>query len=149
MREVIPTIRPYAVGDLDALVAIEEASVPSAWSRDVLERFLQRQDSDCYVIEQSERVVGFFLVIYEPDGLHMANLAVDPEFRRRGLALLALDWIEELAKERGAERIALEVRETNLAAQLLYRKAGYRAIKIVSDYYPDEEAYRMVKRFDE
>ncbi len=147
MREVIPSIRPYADHDLDTLVAIEQASFPNAWSREVLAEWIQRADTDCRVLEQEGRVVGFLLVVYETGGLHMVNLAVDPEFRRRGLGLSALERIDELAEERGAERVVLEVRETNLAAQLLYRKAGYRAVGIVSNYYHGEDAYRMVKRF--
>ncbi len=147
MREVVPNIRPYAAGDLDALVAIEQASFPNAWSREVLAEWIERADSDCRVLEQEGRIAGFVLVVYEPDGMHMVNLAVDPRFRRRGLALSALECVDELARERGAERVVLEARETNLAAQLLYRKAGYRAVGIVSNYYHGEDAYRMVKRF--
>jgi ribosomal-protein-alanine N-acetyltransferase len=148
MKTLTPTLRPHTADDLEALAAIEEASFPNAWSRDALAGFLQREDSDCRVIELAGRVVGFFVVLIEPDRLHMVNIAVDPEFRRRGLALHALDRIDELALERGAEQIVLEVRETNLDAQLLYRKAGYRAVEIVSGYYNGEDAYRMVKRFD-
>ncbi len=144
---MIPNIRPYADDDLDTLVAIEQASFPNAWSREVLAEWIQRADTDCRVLEQEGPVVGFLLVVYEPDRLHMVNLAVDPDFRRRGLGLSALERIHELAEERGAERVVLEVGETNLAAQLLYRKAGYRAVGIVSDYYRNEDAYRMVKRF--
>ena len=147
MREVIPSIRPCADDDLDTLVAIEQASFPNAWSREVLAEWIQRADTDCRVLEQEGRVVGFLLVVYEPDRLHMVNLAIDPDFRRRGLGLSALERIDELAEERGAEQVVLEVRETNLAAQLLYRKAGYRAVGVVSDYYRNEDAYRMVKRF--
>ena len=144
---VIPSIRPYTDDDLDTLVAIEQASFPNAWSRELLAEWIQRADTDCRVLEQEGRVVGFLLVVYEPEGLHMVNLAVDPDFRRRGLGLSALELIDELAEERDAERVVLEVRETNLAAQLLYRKAGYRAVGIVSDYYRNEDAYRMMKRF--
>ena len=147
MKEVVPNIRPYAAGDLDALVAIERGSFPNAWSREVLAEWIERPDSDCRVLEQEGQVVGFVLVVYEPDGLHMINLAVDPRFRRRGLALSALEHVDGLARERGAERVVLEARETNLAAQLLYRKAGYRAVSLVSNYYHGEDAYRMVKRF--
>ena len=147
MREVIPSIRPYADDDMETLVAIEQASFPNAWSREMLAGWIQRADTECRVIEQEGRVVGFFLVVYEPEGLHIANLAVDPDFLRRGLALGALEGIDELAEARRAKRVALEVRETNLADQLLYRKAGYRAVDIMSDYYRNEDAYRMVMRF--
>ena len=147
MRKLTPSIRPYDDDDLDALMEIERASFPSAWTREMLLGFIQRDDSDCRVLEVEGRIVAFFLVLYVPDGLHMANLAVHPEFHRRGLALRALAVIDQLAGERGAERVSLEVLEANLAAQVRYRKAGYRAVKILSNYYGSQDGYRMVKRF--
>ncbi len=143
----VSSIRPYKDDDLDSLVAIEQASFPNAWSRQVLVDWIQRADSDCRVLEQEDRIVGFLLIVDEPNGLHLVNLAIDPEYRRRGFALSALEWVDELAGERAVKRVVLDVRETNLAAQLLYRKAGYRAVGIVSDYYSGDDAYRMVKHF--
>lgn len=143
----VSSIRPYKDDDLDSLVAIEQACFPNAWSRRVLVDWIQRADSDCRVLEQEDRIVGFLLIVDEPGGLHLINLAIDPAYRRRSLALSALEWVDELAGERTVKQVVLEVRETNLAAQLLYRKAGYRAVGIVSDYYSGDDAYRMVKRF--
>jgi ribosomal-protein-alanine N-acetyltransferase len=144
---VIPSIRPYTDEDLDALVAIELEAFPSAWSRETLAAILERVDADCRVLEEEERVVGFVIVLFEAAGLHMANLAVAHDCRRRGLALGALEHVDELARARGAGQVYLEVRESNLAAQLLYQKAGYSAVGIAPGFYGDEDAYRMLKNF--
>ena len=89
--------------------------------------------------------MGFFLVLLAGDHLHHANLAVAPDERRKGIATLALQKIENIAWAYGLPRVELEVRETNLAAQLLYRRNGYRAVDILRSYYPDQDAYRMTK----
>ena len=79
------------------------------------------------------------------------NLAVHPGARRRGIASECLQFAERLARKRGSLRIVLEVRETNLAAQLLYRKAGYRVTLILRNYYSAarEDAYHMERALEE
>jgi len=72
--------------------------------------------------------VGFFIVLRTVNQLHLVNLAVAPAARRAGIGTLALQAIEHIARACGLPRVVLEVRETNLAAQLLYRRNGYRAV---------------------
>jgi ribosomal-protein-alanine N-acetyltransferase len=126
------------------VLRIEEASAPDAWTADVLDGWLANGASG-HILERGGRCVGFFLVLLAGDHLHLANLAVAPEERRKGIATLALRKVEGIAWAYGLPRIELEVRETNLAAQLLYRKCGYRAVEILRSYYPDQDAYRMTK----
>lgn len=143
-----PECRPFRPGDLAGLAEIERSSFPSAWSERVLRRQIRQPRASCLVLELGDRIAGFFLFAEEPDGLHLINLAVHPRHRREGLASHALELLESMAAERGAARVVLEVRESNLAAQLLYRKAGYLAVEIVPRYYGNEDAYRMEKRLD-
>jgi ribosomal protein S18 acetylase RimI-like enzyme len=53
--------------------------------------------------------------------------------------------VENIAWAWGLARVELEVHESNLAAQLLYRRSGYRAVEILRGYYGSEDAYRMTK----
>ena len=139
-----PSVRSMRPDDRADVVRIEEASAPDAWTADAFDRWLANGASG-HVLEREGRCVGFFLVLLAGDHLHLANLAVAPEERRKGIATLALQKIENIAWAYGLPRIDLEVRETNLAAQLLYRKNGYRAVKIVRSFYGDQDAYRMTK----
>jgi len=126
------------------VLRIEKASFPDAWTAEVLDGWLAHGASG-HILEREGRCVGFFLVLLASDHLHVANLAVAPEERRKGIATLALRKIENIAWAYGLPRIELEVRETNLAAQLLYRRNGYRAVEIVRSYYTDQDAYKMTK----
>jgi len=86
-------------------------------------------------------------MLFEWDSAHVLKLVVDAPFRRRGTGRTLLDALVRTASESGAEKIVLEVRETNLAAQLFYRACGFRAIRIERSFYADtgEDAYVMEK----
>jgi len=137
-------VRSMRPDDRADVLRIEEASFPDAWPADAFDRWLANGASG-HVLEREGRCVGFFLVLLASDHLHLANLAVAPEARRTGIATLALQKIENIAWAYGLPRVELEVRETNLAAQLLYRRSGYRAVEIVRSYYRDQDAYKMTK----
>jgi [ribosomal protein S18]-alanine N-acetyltransferase len=139
-----PCVRSMRPADRADVLRIEACSFPDAWPAEVFDRLLSNGASG-HVLEREGRCVGFFLVQLARDHLHLANLAVAPAERRKGVATLALQKIENIAWAYGLPRVELEVRETNLAAQLLYRRCGYRAVDIVRSYYGDQDAYRMTK----
>lgn len=138
-------VRPLRREDREDVLRIESASFPDAWSARDLDHFLGKGCASAHVLWRGGRRVGFFLVIREHDQLHLANIAVAPEVRRTGIATLALQAVEDLARAGGLPRVVLEVRETNLPAQLLYRRCGYRAVEILRGHYGDQDAYRMTK----
>lgn len=138
--------RPLEGDDLEAIARIEEQSFPNAWPRRRLWRWLRHPSVFGRVIllaRDENEVVGFFLCVREHERYYLANLAVATAHRRRGAGRFMLRALELLALEDGALRIELDVRETNLPAQLLYRDAGYRATHIRSGFYEGEDGYRM------
>lgn len=88
-------------------------------------------------------VEGYLIgwVVFEE--FHIANLAVSPDFRRRGVARALVEHALDWAKAEGAEQALLEVRASNEAAQRLYRSLGFDLISIRKDYYihPTEDAW--------
>jgi ribosomal-protein-alanine N-acetyltransferase len=87
-------------------------------------------------------VVAWLLV----DEVHIATIATHPEFRRHGIASRLLSNILLHGIEEGAQTSFLEVRESNLAAQEMYRKFGYEVAGRRRRYYRDndEDAILMV-----
>lgn len=74
-------------------------------------------------------------------------LAVLPEYRRHGIGETLLKRLLSGAKRRGAEKMFLEVRQSNLSAQSLYVKQGFEQVAMRKKYYPDgENALVMVKQ---
>ncbi len=130
------------LADISAVAAIDRVSFPTPWPKEAfLYELTQRPDSFCRVAElgrpEDRILVGTIVVWLVGDIAHIATLAIKPGFRRKGIgqALLAQTLIESLA--RGAQRALLEVRESNVNAQRLYRKFGFREAGRKPDYYQD------------
>jgi len=81
----------------------------------------------------------------------LANIAVIPELRDRGLGAYLLDHVLEVARDRGVESLYLEVRVSNVRARSMYRSRGFEEIGVRKDYYeqPREDARILVKRLPE
>lgn len=142
-------IRDAGGGDLDALVALEEACFPNPWPRAAFEQelrtpFARLWRADDPVTGEPVGFADFWLV---EDELHLLSLAIAPAHRRRGLARWLLERVEAAGLEAGAAMGLLEVRAGNGAAQALYRGSGYRQVGIRRRYYSDngEDALVLMK----
>ena len=101
------------------------------------------------VAEDNSTVWGFGVIQLLYKACEIENMVVAPEVRRRGLGKQLLAGLVELAREQGADRIFLEVRETNEAARALYNKFGFRQAGRRKSYYhnPEEDALRYTLHF--
>lgn len=131
--------------DMVEVLEIERESFERPWFEgDFLHRLRQR---NCIgmVAEHDERVVGFMIYELHKTKLHILNFAVASGVRRRGVGRqMAMKLVGKLSSQRRT-RISLEVRETNLDAQMFFRAAGFKATSILHDFYDDspEDAYLM------
>jgi ribosomal-protein-alanine N-acetyltransferase len=96
------------------------------------------------VARLDRRIVGYGGMWVVMDEAHITTLAVDPPFRRRKIAQRLLMALLEEAVILGAVRATLEVRETNLAAQNLYHKFGFRVTGVRKAYYTDNGENALV-----
>ena len=80
--------------------------------------------------------VGAWLLV---DEIHVSTIAVAPRWRRKGLAQLLLAELLKRGIALGARRATLEVRVSNIAAQKLYQKCGFRIVSKQKRYYADNE----------
>jgi ribosomal-protein-alanine N-acetyltransferase len=99
------------------------------------------------VITPNGQMVGFVFVMADKDGTgHITTIGTAPEHRRRGLALILLQYAEEALKKRGVSVVMLEVRVSNVAAQNLYRGENYSIVQRLTKYYNNgEDGFLMVK----
>ncbi len=98
-------------------------------------------------VTPSGQMVGFIFVMAEKDGTgHITTVGIAPEHRRRGLALMLLQYAEEALQKRRISLIMLEVRVSNVAAQNLYRGLNYSIVQRLAKYYNNgEDGFLMVK----
>lgn len=140
-----PEIRRMQDSDLDMVMEIERESFSTPWNRGTFRGLLQRSDASLWVAQVGEHVVGYAVVWYLFREAELGNLAVAPGWRRRGLGTQLLDWTLQKARERGTERIFLEVRVGNRTAQQLYERYGFSQVGLRRRYYraPVEDARVM------
>lgn len=139
------------VTDLDEVLAIEEVSFPTPWSRAAYHRELVTNGYATYVVGRLDgRLVAYGGMWVILDEAHVTNIAVHPDFREAGLGRLTMRVLEEKARELGALRMTLEVRVSNLPARRLYEALGYRGTGVRRNYYSDthEDAIVMWKDID-
>lgn len=98
-------------------------------------------------ITPAGEMVGFVFVLVNEDGsAHLTTIGVAPEHRRRKIARQLLIHIEEALRARGVSTIVLEVRVSNVAAQTVYRDAGYSVVQRLAKYYSNgEDCFLMIK----
>jgi ribosomal-protein-alanine N-acetyltransferase len=132
--------------DLDAVLAVEEASFTSPWTREMyLAEFENPGISFFYVAKTPlGEIVGFCSFWRVLDELHINNLAVAPEHRRAHAATALLSRVLADGASWGAERATLEVRHSNEPAQRLYERFGFSVASIRRGYYSNPEENALV-----
>ena len=140
-------IRRMTMEDLDAVVAIEEATFAHPWTRADYEGELTRNKAARYLVaERNGEIAGFAGAWIILDESHITNIAVAEKYRRQGIGGAVTQALLQYLSNLGAAYATLEVRESNLAAQLLYGKLGFVSVGRRKRYYEDngEDAFLMV-----
>ncbi|HEX3872486.1 MAG TPA: ribosomal protein S18-alanine N-acetyltransferase, partial [Pirellulales bacterium] len=119
------------------------------WSEDEFIRCLRQRNCVGMVAELDDKVVGFMVYELHKTRLHVLNFCVSPAHRRCGVGSRMIQKLVGKLSTQRRTRIMLEVRETNLAAQLFFRAQGFRAVNVLHDFYEDttEDAYLMQYRY--
>ena len=124
---------------------IEQQCFSLPWTEAMLRMQLQ-PDSHVFLTAETEgSVVGYIGMLYVLDEGYISNVAVRPDFRRRGVAEALLRALEARARALRLSFLTLEVRSGNAAAIALYEKRGYRVVGRRKNYYekPTEDAILM------
>lgn len=141
-------IVPMREEHLEQVLAIEEVSFPTPWSRNsYLRELSDNQFAHYYVCLQGDRVVGYMGMWLIIDEAHITTIAVHPDYRGKYLGRFMLEELMARAAALGADKMTLEVRLSNRIAQRLYRRVGFVPAGIRKGYYTDtkEDAIIMWK----
>jgi len=137
--------------DMPEVLEIEAASFEYPWSHDDFINSLQQRNCIGMVAELDGEVVGYIIYEMGKADFHVLNVAVRPDYRRRGVGNQLIDKVMGKLRPKQRTKINLEVRETNLAAQLFFRRFGFQAVTVLKDFYEDtvEDAYMMMYQLRE
>ncbi len=132
---------------MEAVTRIERASYANPWSREDFLRHLRPKTCIGVVAESHGSVVGYMVYENYRRRVYLHNLAVDPTYRRMGVGRELVGRLLKRLTQNKSDIIALEVRESNLTAQLFFRSMGFRAIDIIQAAGDeDEDTYLMTAK---
>ena len=144
MNETI-SVRPMVMTDVDGVMAVEQDSFLTPWSRSAFEEELAQNRLARYIVAvENDEIVGYagtWLVINEA---HVTNVAVSGQRRREGIGRLLMQKLMDLARENDMESMTLEVRVSNAAARHLYEQLGFVEAGIRKNYYSETKEDALI-----
>lgn len=139
----LPDLRPATVTDAAAVAALEQECLgEDAWSPGLVAEVVAGTVPTvrAVVAEVDGSVAGYAAVSVVVDVAELQRLAVTPVVRRRGVATALVRSVLALARDGGADRVLLEVREDNDGARALYAGIGFSEVGTRPRYYRDGSA---------
>jgi len=140
-------LRDMTQADIDAVLSIEQAVQAYPWTRG---NFVDALNSGymCSLDEAGGEIRGYAVLMPVLDEAELLNIGVAAAWQRKGLGRTLLNEMLQAARARNMKRVFLEVRPSNVAANALYRCAGFGVIGVRHDYYQNangsEDALVMV-----
>lgn len=138
-------LRPMSLADVPAVYEIDARSYTLPWSeRAYRYEISQNSSARLWVAELPGEqgdllVVGMVVTWIILDEAHIGTIATHPQYRRRGVAQALMRQALRDARQQGAQQALLEVRRSNLAAQALYHKLGFKITGVRPRYYQDNQ----------
>ena len=135
--------------DMPEVLAIEADSFEFPWMEEDFIRCLRQRNCIGMVSEHEDRVVGFMIYELNKTRIQVLNFATAADLLRRGVGTQMVNKLISKLSAQRRKQISLEVRETNLCAQLFFKDQGFRAVSVLRQYYEDtpEDAYLMQYRY--
>ena len=124
------------ISDLDMVCKLENSIFPDPWSRNnFLYEIEKNEHSSPYVALDGRKILGYSVHWCLDIEAHIANFAVDNNFRRRNVGSFLLGYVISDIVQKKIHKIYLELRSSNLAAKNLYVKHGFQMDGIRKNYY--------------
>lgn len=107
---------------------IERASFDDPWGKAHFNKALSDGNVRMFVAERQQQVLGYIVMHDWPRHIDLWNVAVEPESRLLGIGALLVGMAKSRLEASCRELVRVDVRETNLGAQLFFRQIGFRAL---------------------
>lgn len=143
MGELI--VREMNPSDTSEVMNVETASYTTPWPEDIFQQEVaDNHYAHYYVAVKDGKIVGYAGMWLVIDDAQITNIAIAPECRGQKFGQKLFYYTVEQAVLMGAKRLSLEVRESNIAAQRMYRKFGLVPGGIRKNYYTDDQEDAIV-----
>jgi len=142
---VTTRLRRLELGDLDAIEHIERASYPTPWSRSMFATELAKPSSlSLGAVDETDALVGYLVLSRYVDAWHVMNVAVSPDWRRKGVASALLRRLLDETRHDAQRGYTLEVRVSNVGAIALYERFGFKARGVRRGNYTDNREDALI-----
>ncbi len=137
--------------DIEAVYQVEVSSFSDPWSISAFKSEMKNKLAKYIVAEDEDgKIVAYIGVWYIIDEAHINNVAVHKDYRGRHIGSMLMEYLIERCLKDSIKSITLEVRSSNIKAQNLYKKYGFKPGGIRKEYYSDnrEDAIIMWKELE-
>lgn len=141
-------IRKMTAADINSVAELDKKCFAIPWSQNAFKDEMENDIAVYFVAYEGDFIAGYCGYWRVADEGDITNVAVLPDFRRKGIGSSLIEFMTEDARGRNLSCLTLEVRKSNIAAQNLYRKFGFEIIGLRKRYYSDndEDALIMMKK---
>lgn len=130
------TVRRMEKFEIEKVADLEKNCFLEPWNADMILDAVENTDYEFYVCTvENEDIVGYFSILNGLFDTELLRIAVDKSCRGNGYASKMMERLLEVSKEKGAEKVLLEVRESNNKARSLYEKYGFEVCGKRPKYY--------------
>ena len=133
--------------DFIRIAELEKQCFSRPWSEEAIASF-RENGGVLRLFREDGAILGYLGAFFAADEGEIANLAVAPEARRRGIASRLLDALEEDARSRNVKALFLDVRASNAGAVALYEKKGFYRVGLRKGFYQDPKEDALLYRKD-
>ena len=134
-KELDPKMEKMTEADIVTVMKIESDSFPFPW-KDKMNFIRCAKSGDAFVVRTKQNVIVGYVLIERKDGeIVLTKMAINPEYRRKGLGRFIICWSQKFVNDQSVQRLRLHVRASNHKAIKLYKKTGFEELRRIKNGY--------------
>lgn len=137
-------IRFMTIDDVNGVFEVEKNCFEHYWSKNEFEKEMKNDVARYLVAEIDEKIVGYVGIWFVAGEGHITNVAVHSDYRGQKIGDILIKHLVKMCEDNNIFAITLEVRVSNLVAQNLYKKYGFKLAGIRKEYYSDNKEDAMI-----
>ncbi|MBP3931126.1 MAG: ribosomal protein S18-alanine N-acetyltransferase [Peptostreptococcaceae bacterium] len=137
-------IRPMTIDDVDGVFEVEKNCFEHYWSKGEFEKEMKNDVARYLVADIDGKIVGYVGIWFVAGEGHITNVAVHSDYRGQKIGDILIKHLVKMCKDNNIFAMTLEVRVSNIVAQNLYKKYGFKLAGIRKEYYSDNKEDAMI-----
>jgi ribosomal-protein-alanine N-acetyltransferase len=137
-------IRPMTIDDVDGVFEVEKNCFEHYWSKGEFEKDMKNDVARYLVADIDGKIVGYVGIWFVAGEGHITNVAVHSDYRGQKIGDILIKHLVKICKDNNIFAMTLEVRVSNIVAQNLYKKYGFKLAGIRKEYYSDNKEDAMI-----